>query len=135
MAAAAAPDAALVDIDLPGIDGLAVCERLREAPATAGIPIMLLGDEVSAAVRGFAADIGAIDCMARPMNADGLRRVVALAVGRCQLPGERAEAPAAMKRLAERLGDRLMSSHQRLTSRLCVAGLSLARHRRMARPH
>jgi two-component system alkaline phosphatase synthesis response regulator PhoP len=36
------PDLILLDINLPGIDGFEVCNRLRRQPATAAIPIMLL---------------------------------------------------------------------------------------------
>ena len=39
----------LLDIMLPGIDGMEVCRRLKSAPTTADIPIIMLtakGDEV-----------------------------------------------------------------------------------------
>jgi PAS domain S-box-containing protein len=34
------PDLALIDIDLPGLDGLALCRRLKADPALAGLPLM-----------------------------------------------------------------------------------------------
>ena len=46
---AAAPSLILLDIMLPGIDGMEVCRRLKSAPTTADIPIIMLtakGDEV-----------------------------------------------------------------------------------------
>ncbi len=36
------PDAVVLDIGLPGIDGLFFCGRLRENPQTAGIPIIAI---------------------------------------------------------------------------------------------
>jgi DNA-binding response OmpR family regulator len=36
------PDLILLDIALPGIDGFAVCQRLKEDPATSGIRILML---------------------------------------------------------------------------------------------
>ncbi len=35
-------DLALIDIDLPGMDGVELCRRLRAEPATAGLPLLAL---------------------------------------------------------------------------------------------
>jgi len=35
-------DAGIVDIDLPGIDGIELCRRLKAAPATAALPLLAL---------------------------------------------------------------------------------------------
>jgi len=32
----------LIDIDLPGMDGVELCRRLRAEPATAGLPLLAL---------------------------------------------------------------------------------------------
>lgn len=42
MAGAAPPDAIILDVMMPGLDGWRVCERLRANPITAHIPIVLL---------------------------------------------------------------------------------------------
>ena len=39
---ASAPDLILLDLMLPGMDGLLVCQALRGDPATAAIPIIML---------------------------------------------------------------------------------------------
>lgn len=41
-ATAELPDAILLDISMPRLDGFAVCARLKEAPATADIPVGFL---------------------------------------------------------------------------------------------
>ena len=69
----------LLDIMLPGEDGLAILRRLRESPETANIPIMImsaLGTEL-AKVRGL--DLGADDYIAKPFGImEFLARVRAL---------------------------------------------------------
>ena len=55
------PDAILLDIQMPGMDGLEVCRRLQADPKTSGIPIILLTsqDNPETLRRGFAD--GAVD--------------------------------------------------------------------------
>jgi CheY-like chemotaxis protein len=36
------PDLIILDLMLPGLDGLEVCRRLRGSPATRGIPVIML---------------------------------------------------------------------------------------------
>ncbi len=38
----AKPDLVLLDISLPGLDGMQVLEKLRQAPATASLPVIAL---------------------------------------------------------------------------------------------
>jgi diguanylate cyclase (GGDEF)-like protein len=68
--AALAHDVAIVllDVDMPGMDGYAVCRRLRADPRFATVPIvMVTGHEDSAAIsRAF--DAGATDFISKPVN-------------------------------------------------------------------
>jgi len=36
------PSAIVLDIDLPGIDGYTLCQRLKQEPATSAVPIIML---------------------------------------------------------------------------------------------
>ena len=55
------PDAIVLDIDLPELDGYSVCRALKADPATADIPIVMLTryDDAQAALVGL--DLGAVD--------------------------------------------------------------------------
>ena len=66
--AAGTPDLMLLDLMLPGIDGLEICRRLRDDPATGEIPIIMLtarGEEEDV-VRGL--DLGADDYVTKPFS-------------------------------------------------------------------
>ena len=45
------PDAIVLDIGLPGIDGLFYCERLRESPRTRSLPIIVISGSAEASAR------------------------------------------------------------------------------------
>jgi DNA-binding response OmpR family regulator len=61
-------DVVLLDLMLPGIDGLELCRRIRAAPELASIPIVMLtakGDDVD---RIVGLEIGADDYLPKPFN-------------------------------------------------------------------
>lgn len=63
------PDLILLDVEMPGMDGYEVCERLKSNPATADIPIIFLTSrtEVEDEAKGFRH--GAVDYVHKPFNA------------------------------------------------------------------
>jgi len=73
------PDLVLLDLMLPGISGLDVCRRIRAAPATALLPVLMLtakGEE-SDRLEGF--DAGADDYVTKPFSIqEVLRRIQAI---------------------------------------------------------
>ncbi len=73
-----APDLILLDILMPGMDGYEVCRRLRDQPATAHLPIiMITASETKDKVKGLEA--GADDFLAKPFDqAELLARVRSL---------------------------------------------------------
>jgi DNA-binding response OmpR family regulator len=67
-AQATLPDLVILDLMLPGMDGMSVCEALRKEPVTAPIPVLMLtarGDE-SDRVAGL--DQGADDYVTKPFS-------------------------------------------------------------------
>ncbi|KAB2372625.1 response regulator transcription factor [Actinomadura montaniterrae] len=76
-AAAAAPDAIVLDVMMPGLDGLAVCRSLREEGDRTPILMLTARDAVSDRVDGL--DAGADDYLVKPFAPEELRaRVRAL---------------------------------------------------------
>jgi DNA-binding response OmpR family regulator len=61
-------DVVLLDVMLPGIDGLETCRRLRATPGLAGLPVIMLtakGDDVD---RIVGLELGADDYLGKPFN-------------------------------------------------------------------
>jgi len=64
----ASPDLVLLDLMLPAMGGLEVCRKLRQDPATAALPIVMLtakGDEVD---RVLGLELGADDYIVKPFS-------------------------------------------------------------------
>jgi two-component system cell cycle response regulator DivK len=62
------PDLVLMDIALPGIDGVEAARRLRTAPETATIPIVALTASVMETDRTRFVDAGFAGLIAKPIN-------------------------------------------------------------------
>ena len=93
------PDLIVLDLMLPGMDGLEVCRRLRADPRTMHVPIVMLtakGEE-SDAVIGLAQ--GADDYVRKPFGAKELVARIA-----ARLRNFREEGPLEMQKIA-RYGD------------------------------
>jgi serine phosphatase RsbU (regulator of sigma subunit) len=67
-AKAKSPDLILLDIMMPGMDGYEVCRRLKNDPATRGIPILFITalDEIANKTEAFEA--GAVDYITKPFE-------------------------------------------------------------------
>jgi len=65
---ASAPALVLLDVMLPGVDGLLVCQTLRKTPETAAIPIIMLTARGEEAERIAGLELGADDYVTKPFS-------------------------------------------------------------------
>ncbi|HVE12465.1 MAG TPA: response regulator transcription factor [Elusimicrobiota bacterium] len=67
------PDAVLLDIGLPGLDGVTLCRRLRENPQTAATPVLMLSGMTDEETLSRAREAGASGMLAKPVERAELR--------------------------------------------------------------
>ena len=92
------PDAIVMDVMMPGMDGFAVCERLKSNPRTAVVPVLLLTalHEREDRLRGMRA--GANDFLMKPVDLPYVLLRVRNAIRMRQLHGEVADKLAELGR-------------------------------------
>ena len=81
------PDAAVVDVLMPGLDGLEVCRRLRARGNTTPILLLTARRDVSDRVAGL--DAGADDYLSKPFAIDELLARLRALLRRTAAPAER----------------------------------------------
>jgi CheY-like chemotaxis protein len=81
LAAEERPDAILLDVMMPGMDGPATAERLRERPETAAIPVILLTAKVQPADRRRLESLGVAGVLAKPFDPMELANQVSAVLG------------------------------------------------------
>ena len=91
---AQATDVALVDIGLPGIDGLELARRLRAEPATRGLLLLALTAYGDDRTRALAAEAGFDGLLQKPFDAASFERMVQ-ALGGQRLAAATAPVPGA----------------------------------------
>jgi two-component system alkaline phosphatase synthesis response regulator PhoP len=89
------PDVVLVDLMLPGIDGLEVCRRLRSDSRTAGIPLIMLTAKAAESDRIVGLELGADDYVTKPFSTRELTARVRALLRRC---AGNQEPPALLRR-------------------------------------
>jgi len=62
------PDLVILDLMLPGIDGVDVCKLLKSADATAGVPIIMLTARTDEADVVLGLELGADDYVTKPFS-------------------------------------------------------------------
>lgn len=83
------PDLVLLDLMLPGMDGMEVCRKTRENPATRGIPIIMLTAKSEEVDRVLGLETGADDYVTKPFSPRELVARIRAVLRRAErLPGE-----------------------------------------------
>jgi diguanylate cyclase (GGDEF)-like protein len=62
------PDLVLLDIEMPGMDGYEVCERLKADEATRHIPVIFVTAHRDEAAEAKGLELGAVDFIHKPIN-------------------------------------------------------------------
>ena len=111
------PDLVLLDIMLPGKDGLEILESMRLNPSTRHIPVMMLSAEGSEIDQVQGLDLGADDYLAKPFGMMEL-------VSRVRALYRRAESPAIAVGGKCKCGEITLDGEAR-TVRVCGEPISL----------
>ena len=78
------PDLVILDLMLPGVDGLEVCRALRQGAATRGLPIIMLTARSEESDRIAGLDLGADDYVTKPFSPSELVARVGALLRRAQ---------------------------------------------------
>jgi two-component system, chemotaxis family, chemotaxis protein CheY len=75
-AAVPRPDVIIVDLNMPGMDGIELVRRIRKEPRLRFTPVLFLTTESAGGPRRRAKDVGASGWMVKPISAEDLQRVL-----------------------------------------------------------
>ena len=81
------PDLVLLDLVLPGMDGLEVCRRMRADPVLRAVPVVVLTGRSAADVEGSCLEAGANRFLQKPASPLAVLGLVEELIGRPPLPG------------------------------------------------
>jgi CheY-like chemotaxis protein len=76
------PDLVVTDIAMPGLDGFALAEALRNDTSTARIPLIFLSGELDAGNEARAHSLGALAYVTKPFDPGAFAKLVAGALDR-----------------------------------------------------
>jgi len=87
MAQASRPDAILLDVEMPGMDGYETCRRLKANPATTDIPVAFLTATVDPQLKRRALEAGAAASFVKALSRDRLQDILRSILAEAPLPG------------------------------------------------
>ena len=70
------PDLILLDLKMPGIDGMEVLRRIKQTPVSRRVPVIILTSSSDQGDRALAYDAGANSYLVKPVSFDGFLEVV-----------------------------------------------------------
>lgn len=74
------PDLILLDLDMPGTDGMSLCRTLKQDPELSYIPVIFLTGTMDVATKVQAFELGAVDYVTKPFDAIELKARVRAAL-------------------------------------------------------
>ena len=74
--AGAPADLVITDVNMPEMDGLSLCRKLRADGRQRGVPILILTTETSTAVKQMGREAGATGWLVKPFQPEQLRQAV-----------------------------------------------------------
>jgi excisionase family DNA binding protein len=82
------PHVVLLDIFMPGIDGLEVCRRLKKNPETRGVGVIVVSNHLTSALRKKALEAGALQCLEKPVDVERLASTILQSEGSAEARAE-----------------------------------------------
>lgn len=119
------PELILLDINMPEMNGYAVCEALKASPETADIPIIFISALTETIDKVVAFEVGGVDYVTKPFQREEVTARVAAHLRLARLQRENAEARLAAEQAADAKSRFLSSmSHELRTPLTAVMGLA-----------
>ncbi len=87
------PDVILMDLMLPDLDGLTLCQILRRQSSTRQIPIIMVSALANDTTRYSAEIAGAREFLAKPLNFERLKERLTVLLGQPRIDAEADEPP------------------------------------------
>ena len=75
------PDAILLDVRMPGMDGFEVCRKLKQAEITRDIPVVFVTGEDNAAMYAMTQELGAVGVLIKPVDPVSLNAMLSKCLG------------------------------------------------------
>jgi excisionase family DNA binding protein len=75
------PDAVVLDAYMPGMNGIEVCQRIRNAPETSHILVIAVTGHPSPSIASAFVEAGAAACLNKPIDVDELLEALGLSIG------------------------------------------------------
>lgn len=114
------PALILLDINMPGMDGMELCFRLKENPRTATTPVIFVSalSDADTIVKGFS--LGAVDYITKPYRTEEVKARIATHIKICDLKEE-------LERSNQILGKKVEEQVQLITDMQMETIFSLAK--------
>jgi two-component system, cell cycle response regulator len=133
-----APQLAILDWMMPGLDGIEICRRIRQTPALAGTYVLLLTARASRADLVAGLDAGADDYMIKPIDTEELRARVQVGTRtaklQARLTGQVNDLEDARDHLARLVSTDVLTDLHSRRSWFELGGAEFSRFQRYDRP-